>query len=154
MPEKKRVLFVCIENSCRTVRAANTGGTPVRDGSQMAEAFAYLVAQDLIQAFSAGSRPSGQINAKAVAVMAELGYDLGSHSSKSLSGIPQVKYDYVITMGCGDECPFIPAWHHEDWDLPDQKMLPLEQFRRVRDQIGERVRELAARIEVSNHAKR
>jgi len=139
MPEKKRVLFVCIENSCR---------------SQMAEAFAHLYAQDTIQAYSAGSRPSRQINAKAIAVMAELGYDLSSHSSKSLSEIPKVKYDYVITMGCGDECPFIPAEHHEDWALPDPKMLPLEQFRQVRDRIGERVKELAARIEASNHAKR
>jgi protein-tyrosine-phosphatase len=139
MPAKKHVLFVCIENSCR---------------SQMAEAFAHLYAQDSIQAYSAGSRPSGQIDPKAVAVMAELGYDLGSHFSKSLSEIPQVKYDYVITMGCGDECPFIPANHHEDWDLPDPKLLPLEEFRQVRDQIGERVKELAARIEVSNHAKK
>jgi protein-tyrosine-phosphatase len=139
MPEKKRVLFVCIENSCR---------------SQMAEAFAHLYAQDSIQACSAGSRPSGQINPKAVAVMAELGYDLTSHSSKSLSEIPQIRYDYVITMGCGDECPFIPADRHEDWDLPDPKMLPLEEFRQVRDRIGERVKELAARIEMRNHAKR
>ena len=139
MPEKKHVLFVCIENSCR---------------SQMAEAFAHLYAQDTIQVSSAGSRPSGQINPKAVTVMAELGYDLGSHSSKSLSEIPQVKYDYVITMGCGDECPFIPAEHHEDWDLPDPKILPLEQFRQLRDRIGERVKELAARIEASNHANR
>ena len=139
MSQKKRVLFVCIENSCR---------------SQMAEAFAYLVAQDSIQAYSAGSRPSGEINPKAIAVMAELGYDLDSHSSKSLNEIPQVKYDYVITMGCGDECPFIPAEAHEDWDLPDPKMLPLEEFRQVRDRIGERVKELAARIEVSNDAKR
>jgi arsenate reductase (thioredoxin) len=138
MPDKKRVLFVCIENSCR---------------SQMAEAFAHLVARDSIQACSAGSRPSGQINPTAVAVMAELGYNLGKHSSKSLREIPQVKYDYVITMGCGDECPFIPAGHHEDWDLPDPKRLPLAEFRQVRDRIGERVRELAARIEVSKDAK-
>jgi protein-tyrosine-phosphatase len=139
MPGKKRVLFVCIENSCR---------------SQMAEAFSHLFAQDSIQAYSAGSRPSGQIDPKAVTVMAELGYDLGSHSSKSLSDIPQVKYDYVITMGCGDECPFIPADAHEDWDFPDPKMLPLEEFRQVRDRIGERVKELAAQIEVRDHAKR
>ncbi|MGA2491022.1 MAG: arsenate reductase ArsC [Anaerolineales bacterium] len=139
MPEKKHVLFVCIENSCR---------------SQMAEAFAHLYGQDSIQAYSAGSYPSGEINPKAVTVMAELGYDLTSHFSKSLREIPQIKYDYVITMGCGDECPFIPAEHHEDWDLPDPNMLPLEEFRQVRDQIGERVKALAARIEVSNHAKR
>ena len=139
MPVKSRVLFVCIENSCR---------------SQMAEAFAYLYAQDTIHAFSAGSRPSGQINSKAVTAMAELGYDLTGHFSKSLREIPQDKYDYVITMGCGDECPFIPAEHHEDWDLPDPKMLPMEEFCQVRDQIGERVKELAARIEVENHAKK
>jgi arsenate reductase (thioredoxin) len=138
MPEKSRVLFVCIENSCR---------------SQMAEAFAHLYAPDSIQAYSAGSRPSGKINAKAVTVMAELGYSLGSQSSKSLNEIPQGKYDFVITMGCGDECPFIPAEAHEDWDLPDPKLLPLEEFRQVRDQIGDRVKELVARIEVTNHAK-
>ena len=139
MREQARVLFVCIENSCR---------------SQMAETFARLYAQDTIQAFSAGSRPSGQIDPKAVAVMAELGYSMTSHYSKSLSEIPQIKYDYVITMGCGDECPFIPADTHEDWDLPDPKLLPLDEFRQVRDRIGERVKELAARIEVRNHAKR
>ncbi len=86
--------------------------------------------------------------------MAELGYDLSRHSSKSLQEIPQLKYDYVITMGCGDECPFIPAENHEDWDLPDPKALPLEEFRRVRDQVGERVKELAARIEVRQYAKK
>ena len=139
MSEKSRVLFVCIENSCR---------------SQMAEAFAHLYAEDLIQASSAGSRPSGKINPKAVTVMAELGYDLGSHASKSLKDIPQIKYDYVITMGCKDECPFVLADYHEDWDLPDPKDMPLEQFRQVRDEIGERVRELARRIEVNAHAKK
>ena len=136
---RKRVLFVCIENSCR---------------SQMAEAFAYLYAQDVIQAYSAGSRPSGLINPKAVTVMAELGYGLDSHTSKSLLEIPSIEYDYVITMGCGDECPFITAKVHEDWDIPDPKILPLEQFRQVRDQIGERVKELTARIEADNHAKK
>jgi arsenate reductase (thioredoxin) len=138
MPKIKRVLFVCIENSCR---------------SQMAEAFAHLYAQDSIRAFSAGSRPSGRVNTQAVAAMAELGYDLSGHHSKSLSEVPQDKYDYVITMGCGDECPFIQAEHHEDWDLPDPKMLPMDEFRQVRDRIGECVKELAARIEVSNHAE-
>jgi arsenate reductase len=138
MPGKKNVLFVCIENSCR---------------SQMAEAFTHLYAGDLVQAYSAGSQPSGHINPTAIAAMSELGYDLGSHKSKSLQMIPQIKYDYVITMGCGEECPFILADHHEDWDLPDPKLLPLEQFRQVRDQIGDHVKELIARIEASNHAK-
>ena len=139
MSEKSRVLFVCIENSCR---------------SQMAEAFAHLYANDSIQAYSAGSRPSGKLEPKAIAVMAELGYNLGSHSSKSLRDIPQIKYDFVITMGCGDECPFIPAEVHEDWDILDPKPLPLEQFRQIRDQIGDRVKDLAARIEGRYHAKK
>jgi arsenate reductase (thioredoxin) len=139
MLQKASVLFVCMENSCR---------------SQMAEAFAHLYAQDAIQAYSAGSRPSGQVDPKAVAAMAELGYSLGTHSSKSLNDVPKVKYDYVITMGCGDECPFIPADHHEDWDLPDPKLLPMEAFRQVRDQIGENVKQLVAQIEVSTHAKK
>ena len=139
MSEKSRVLFVCIENSCR---------------SQMAEASAYLYAKDSIQAYSAGSRPSGKLEPKAIGSMAELGYDLGSHLSKSLRDIPQIKYDFVITMGCGDECPFIPADHHEDWDIPDPKPLTLEQFRQIRDQIGDRVKDLAARIEGRYHAKK
>jgi len=84
--------------------------------------------------------------------MAELGYGLDSHTSKSLLEIPTIEFDYVITMGCGDECPFIPALVHEDWAIPDPKLLPLEQFRQVRDQIGERVKDLAVRIEAGNHA--
>jgi len=139
MEKRKCVLFVCIENSCR---------------SQMAEALAYLYARDSIQAYSAGSRPSGWINPKAITVMAELGYGLESHTSKSLLEIPSIAYDYVITMGCGDECPFVPAEFHEDWDIPDPKMLPLEQFRQVRDHIGARVKELASRIEAGNHANK
>jgi protein-tyrosine-phosphatase len=131
MSTEKRILFVCIENSCR---------------SQMAEAFAHLYGSDSIQAFSAGSRPSGQVNAQAVKAMAELGYDLNAHHSKSLRDVPGYKYDYVITMGCGDECPFIAADHHEDWQIPDPKNMPLDEFRRVRDLIGSRVKELANRI--------
>lgn len=130
MAAKKQVLFVCIENSCR---------------SQMAEAFSNLDEQNLIEAHSAGSRPSGQVNPNAVVVMAEVGYDLSTHYSKSLEDIPKIKYDYVITMGCGDECPFIPADHHEDWDLPDPKGFPLGEFRNIRDQIRARIKELAAR---------
>ncbi len=137
MPKKKHVLFVCIENSCR---------------SQMAEAFAHLDAYDQIDAYSAGSRPSGQVNSTAVKLMLELGYDLNKQHSKGLGEIPQIKFEYVVTMGCGDECPFIPAEHHEDWDLPDPKEMPLEQFRQIRDQIGERVNELARRIEENNNA--
>jgi arsenate reductase len=127
----KKILFVCIENSCR---------------SQMAEAFARLLAEDVIEAYSAGSRPSGEVNPTAIQSMRELGYNLTEHRSKSLHEIPQVKFDYVITMGCGDECPFIPATHHEDWNIPDPKQMPLDEFRRVRDLIRERVETLAISI--------
>ena len=82
--------------------------------------------------------------------MRELGYNLSSHRSKSLSEIPAGKYDYVITMGCGDECPFIPADHHEDWAIPDPKGKSLSAFRETRDLIAGRIRELAQRAMEKN----
>ena len=85
----KKLLFVCVENSCR---------------SQIAEAFARIHGGDEIEVFSAGSRPSGTVNPKAIEAMKEIGYDLSVHESKSLDDIPQETYDFVATMGCGDEC--------------------------------------------------
>src|SRR6186713_414951 len=96
----KRLLFVCVENSNR---------------SQMAEAFARLHGGDSVEAYSAGSRPSGIVNPKAVEAMRELGYDLTTHGSKSLDDIPQVEYDFVATMGCGDACPLVRAKQRADW---------------------------------------
>lgn len=124
-----KVLFVCVENSCR---------------SQMAEAFARMHGGDSVEAYSAGSRPSGVVNPRAIETMKETGYDLTAHRSKSLSEVPKDVYDHVITMGCGDECPFIPAQHHTDWDLPDPKDMPLDEFREVRDEIEKRVKALLA----------
>ncbi|MEX2287812.1 MAG: arsenate reductase ArsC [Planctomycetaceae bacterium] len=121
---RKRVLFVCVENSNR---------------SQMAEAFARLHGDDKVEAYSAGSRPSGKINPKAVEAMRELGYDLTRHQSKSLDEIPQVEFDAAVTMGCGDACPNIPAKRHEDWAIPDPKQLPPDEFRQVRDLIEQKV---------------
>ena len=125
MIEKKRMLFVCIENSNR---------------SQMAEAFARIHGGDRIEAYSSGSRPSGVVNPKAIASMAELGYDLSAHGSKSLAEIPQVDYDFVATMGCGDACPTVRAKVREDWAIPDPKHLPPDEFRAVRDLIEAKVR--------------
>lgn len=123
----KRLLFVCVENSNR---------------SQMAEAFARMHGGPEIEVYSAGSRPSGKINPKAIAAMKELGYDLSAHSSKSLTEIPDIEFDFVATMGCGDECPFVHARRREDWDIPDPKeMEPLE-FRQVRDTIETRVKDV------------
>jgi protein-tyrosine-phosphatase len=127
----KKVLFVCTENSCR---------------SQITEAFAHLYGKDKIEPFSAGSNPSGKINPKAIESMKEIGYDLARHSSKSLAEIPQEQYEYVITMGCGDVCPFVDARYHEDWGIPDPKELPMEEFRRIIALIEDKARELIGKV--------
>jgi len=127
---KKRVLFVCVENANR---------------SQMAEAFARLHGSDAVEACSAGSAPSGRINPRAVQFMAELGYDLGAHASKSLEDI-QGSFDAVVTMGCGDRCPWVPARRREDWNLPDPKDLDDAGYRAVRDEISARVQTLLASL--------
>ncbi|MCB1555301.1 MAG: arsenate reductase ArsC [Xanthomonadales bacterium] len=126
MKSVKRVLFVCVENANR---------------SQMAEAFARMHGGERVEALSAGSRPSGVINPKAVQYMAELGYDLATHDSKSLGQIDGA-FDAVITMGCGDSCPWVPAKRREDWALPDPKHLDGDAYRAVRDDIAARVRTL------------
>jgi protein-tyrosine-phosphatase len=129
--DKKRILFVCVENSNR---------------SQMAEAFARMHGGDAIDPHSAGSRPSGIVNAKAVNAMREKGCDLTKHTSKSLDEVPQIEWDAVVTMGCGDECPFVRAKRREDWALPDPRDLPPRQFNGVRDEIEARVRGLIASL--------
>ena len=105
----------------------------------MAEAFARIQGGDKVEAYSAGSRPSGHVNPKAIEAMRELGYDLSKHASKSLSDLPDIEYDIVATMGCGDECPFVRAKRHEDWDIPDPRDLSFEEFRKVRDMISAKV---------------
>ena len=112
----------------------------------MAEAFARMHGADRVDAFSAGSRPSGKVNPRAVAAMAERGYDLTTHQSKSLRDIPDGEYEWVVTMGCGDECPWIPAVHRDDWGLPDPKNLPPAEFDAVRDEIERRVRSLLQQV--------
>jgi protein-tyrosine-phosphatase len=123
----KKVLFVCVENSCR---------------SQIAEAFAKIHGSDIIESYSSGSRPSGVVNPKGIASMKEIGYDMSFHTSKSLSDIPDIEYDYVITMGCDDECPFVRAKNREDWVIPDPKDVDTEGFRNIRKMIEEKVKEL------------
>ena len=98
-----------------------------------------------VEALSAGSKPSGQINPKAVRFMAELGYDLTAHASKSLDEIDG-EFDAVVTMGCGDNCPWVPARLREDWALPDPKHMDDEGYRAVRDEIGRRVQALLASL--------
>ena len=119
-----KAVFVCVENSNR---------------SQMAEAFARMAGAD---AYSAGSRPSGKVNPKAIEAMKELGYDLAAHYSKSLDDLPDEAFDVAVTMGCGDQCPNLKAARREDWAIPDPKEMAPEQFREVRDLIARKVREL------------
>jgi len=126
----KRVLFVCVENANR---------------SQMAEAFARIHGGAGVEALSAGSKPSGVINPKAIRFMGELGYDLAAHDSKSLDEISG-EFDAVITMGCGDSCPWVPARVREDWALPDPKHMDDADYRVVRDTISAKVRDLLERL--------
>ena len=127
----------------------------------MAEAFGRRLTPTLskgegeIQVFSAGSKPSGKINPKAIEAMKEIGYDLTKHSSKSLDevmhsfprGEGRDGVDYLITMGCGDACPFIPAKLRVDWNIPDPRNMNMEEFRKVRDLIEEKVKNLISEIQ-------
>lgn len=128
MSTKKKVLFVCVENSNR---------------SQMSQAFAIMHGGDMVEAYSAGSKPSGIVNPKAIAAMKELGYDLSTHDSKSLQEVEQyAPFDAVVTMGCGDACPWMPAKQFIDWQIPDPKHMEPAAFNEVRDYISAKVKTL------------
>ena len=130
----KTVLFVCVENSNR---------------SQMAEAFARMHGEGRVEAASAGSKPSGKVNPKAVAAMKELGYDLTAHASKGLDDFNGRNIDVAVTMGCGDECPLVKAGQRVDWKIPDPRDMTPEEFRDVRDLIERKVKDLLATLEAS-----
>jgi protein-tyrosine-phosphatase len=124
----KKILFVCIENSNR---------------SQMSQAFAKILGGERVEAYSAGSKPSGIVNPKAIAAMQELGYDLSIHDSKSLEEVKAAApFDAVVTMGCGDACPWMPAKQFIDWQISDPKHMEPAQFNEVRDFIKEKVKTL------------
>ncbi len=128
----KRILFVCVENSNR---------------SQMAEAFARMHGGTRIEAYSAGSRPSGRVNPRAVEFMQEVGYDLTQHRSKALADVSALEFDVVVGMGCGDEgCPLVRAKRYEEWGIPDPKEMPAPQYREVRDLIESKVKALVASL--------
>jgi protein-tyrosine-phosphatase len=129
---KKKLLFVCVENSNR---------------SQMSQAFAKMLGGENVEAYSAGSHPSGVINPKAIAAMKELGYDLSRHKSKSLKDVEQfAPFDAVVTMGCGDACPWMPAKKFIDWEIPDPKNMEPSRFNEVRDLIRDKVKQLLSPI--------
>jgi protein-tyrosine-phosphatase len=125
MNHEPHLLFVCVENSNR---------------SQMAEAFARLHSGDRVRVSSAGSHPAGVIHPKAIAAMREKGVDLlATQHSKGLDDLPQVIWDWVITMGCGDACSHLAAKNRDDWPLPCPKDLDPDDFKKVRDEIERRV---------------
>ncbi len=124
-----RILFVCVENSCR---------------SQMAEGFARSRAPGRVAAYSAGSRPSGKVDPRAIRLMLERGVDIASHASKGLDDLPEGRWDCIVTMGCGDACPHLAARRRVDWNLPDPKPLDDAGFRSVRDRIDQLVERLLA----------
>jgi len=127
----KKVLFVCVENSNR---------------SQMAEAFARIHGVGKVVALSAGSRPSGRVNPKAVEAMREVGYDLTTHKSKGLTDFNGKEIEVAVTMGCGDECPLVVAKRREEWQIPDPRDMTPDQFRDVRNLIEAKVKELLEKL--------
>ena len=128
------VLFVCLHNAGR---------------SQMSAALFDQVAQDRHRALSAGSEadPNGRVHPPVVEVMRELGIDLADRRPQRLSPGLAEQADVVVTMGCGDACPFIPGKRYIDWELPDPKGRPLDEVRATRDDIAERVQELVDELD-------
>jgi arsenate reductase len=129
---RKKVLFACRENACR---------------SQMASAFAQFAAGDKLEVMNAGSEPAEKVNPDMVTAMHEKGIDMGFRIPQTLTAvISQDKPDYIITMGCKEECPYVPGARILDWDLPDPAGKSIEFMRNVRDEIEKRVKALIVEI--------
>lgn len=128
---KKKVAFVCVHNSCR---------------SQMAEGWAKKLGAGLIEAYSAGTENYPGVKPLAVKVMEEAGVDMSGHRPKLMSDIPK-ELDVVITMGCNVDCPYVPSKHREDWGLTDPSGGPIDDYRKTRDIVKEKVEHLLERIE-------
>ncbi len=130
--KKKRIVFICVENARR---------------SQMAQGFAEALGQGKIEVYSAGSSPSSQIDPLVIEVMKEKGIDLGAKRPKSLDDLPRVDMDYLITMGCEETCPAISAKKIIEWEIPDPKGKSIQVFRKVRDLIEDKVKNLLREID-------
>lgn len=127
---KKKVAFVCVHNSCR---------------SQMAEGWAKKLGSDVLEVYSAGTENYPEVKPLAVQVMEEAGVVMSNHYPKLLSDIPE-EVDYLITMGCNVVCPYVLCSHSEDWGLTDPSGGPLEDYRKTRDIIKEKVEDLINRV--------
>ncbi len=129
--DRPAVLFVCVHNAGR---------------SQMAAGYLQHLAGDRIEVLSAGSQPADQVNPAAVAAMAEEGIDIAGEQPKLLTDSAVQVADVVITMGCGDECPFYPGKRYEDWELDDPAGQGVDAVRPIRDEIRRRVENLVAEL--------
>ncbi len=131
MTDRPTVLFVCVHNAGR---------------SQMAAGYLQRLAGDRIEVLSAGSQPKDRINPVAVAAMAEEGIDIAGRQPRALTDEAVQQSDVVITMGCGDECPFYPGKRYEDWVLDDPAGQDIDAVRPIRDEIRGRVEALVAEL--------
>lgn len=131
VPVMIKVIFICVENACR---------------SQMAEGCIKKLGKGLIEAYSAGSHPAKEINPLAVKVMKEKEIDISSHQPKGWLGMGETNFDYVISMGCKDICPFLPSRKSIQWNIPDPEGSSIETFRKVRDIIEGKVKILTEKI--------
>jgi arsenate reductase len=127
-----RVLFVCLHNAGR---------------SQMSEALFTRAAAGRHEADSAGTMPAERVHPEVVTAMRELGIDLADRTPRLLTREAAERADVVVTMGCGDECPYIPGKRYLDWDLEDPKGKPIGEVRRTRDEIATRVEELVRELD-------
>ena len=123
----KKILFVCVENSCR---------------SQMAEGIARHLGKGIFEVYSAGSKPKSEVDPNAIKVMQEIGIDISSYKSKGFNEVPIRNFDYVITLGCKDVCPFFPAEKHIEWNIDDPKGKDIDFFRKTRDAIKYKIEQL------------
>ena len=131
MTGKPSVLFVCVHNAGR---------------SQMAAGLLSRMAEGRIEVRSAGTQPADEVNPVAIAAMAELGIDITAANPKILTGEDVQTSDVVITMGCGDTCPYFPGVSYRDWKVPDPAGQPLATVRAIRDDIAQRVEALIAEL--------
>lgn len=125
------ILFLCVHNAGR---------------SQMAAGFARRAGAGRVEVFSGGSEPAGAVNPAAVAVMAEVGIDIAGFVPQRFTDDLLARVDVVVTMGCGDTCPYVPGKRYVDWPLDDPKGRPVDEVRRIRDEIRALVEELVAQL--------
>jgi arsenate reductase len=129
--EIKKILFVCVQNASR---------------SQMAQGFAEAFGKGRVEAYSAGSHPSVHINPLAIEVMKEKDIDLSGRRPKGLGDLLPVEMDYLITMGCEETCPAVPARKIIEWQIPDPKGKPIDEIRRIRDMLEVKVKTLLEEV--------